>query len=65
MARTNPFTFLQQVRQETAKVVWPTRNEWFVSFIMVLIMIVIASVFFYLTDALWSLVVGLILNVGS
>ena len=65
MARTNPFTFLQQVRQETAKVVWPTRNEWLVSFIMVLIMIVIASIFFYLTDALWSLVVGLILNVGS
>ena len=65
MARTNPFTFLQQVRQETAKVVWPTRNEWLVSFIMVLIMIVIASIFFYLTDALWSLVVGLVLNVGS
>ena len=25
--RTNPFTFLQQVRAETAKVVWPSRRE--------------------------------------
>ena len=65
MARTNPFTFLQQVRQETAKVVWPTRNETLVSLAMVLVMIVLASIFFYLADTLWSFVVGLILNVGS
>ncbi len=24
---TNPFTFLQQVRSETAKVTWPSRRE--------------------------------------
>ena len=65
MARTNPFTFLQQVRQETSKVVWPTRNEWLISFVMVLVMIVIASIFFYLADTLWAFVVGLILNVGA
>ena len=65
MARTNPFTFLQQVRQETAKVVWPTRNETLVSLVMVLIMVVIAAIFFFLADTLWAFVVGLILNVGT
>ena len=65
MARTNPFTFLQEVRQETSKVVWPTRNETFVSLVMVLVMVLIAAVFFFLADSLWSFVVGLILNVGS
>ena len=65
MARTNPFTFLQQVRQETAKVVWPTRNETVVSIVMVLIFTVLAALFFFLADTLWAFVVGLILNVGS
>ena len=27
MAGTNPFQFIQQVRSEVAKVVWPTRQE--------------------------------------
>ena len=27
MAKVSPFKFLQEVRQETAKVTWPTRRE--------------------------------------
>ena len=65
MARTNPFTFLQQVRQETSKVVWPTRNETVVSLIMVLVFVVLASIFLFLTDSLWAFLVGFVLNVGS
>ena len=69
MARTNPFTFLQQVRQETSKVVWPSRNETLISLVMVLIMVLIlvalASVFLFAADALWAFLVGLILNVGG
>ena len=65
MARTNPFTFLQQVRQETAKVVWPTRNETLISFIMVVVFVILVSIFLFAVDALWSFLVGLILNVGG
>lgn len=54
MARTNPLTFIRQVRSEMAKVVWPTRNETLVSTIMVLIMCLIASLFFLATDELIS-----------
>ncbi|MEO1702220.1 MAG: preprotein translocase subunit SecE [Pseudomonadota bacterium] len=54
MARTNPFEFLQQVRNETAKVTWPSRRETTVSSMMVLIMVVIASTFFFLADQLYS-----------
>lgn len=65
MARTNPFTFMQQVRQETAKVVWPSRNETLVSLIMVVVFVILASIFLFTADALWSFLVGLILNVGD
>ncbi len=64
MARTNPFTFLQQVRSEVAKVVWPTRNETLVSTIMVLIMVALASVFFLAADQVVAWFVGLLLSIG-
>lgn len=64
MARTNPFTFLQQVRSEVAKVVWPTRNETVVSTIMVLIMVTLASVFFLAADQIVAWFVGLLLSIG-
>lgn len=54
MARTNPFTFLQQVRQETAKVTWPTRRETVISTIMVLVMVFLASIFFFAADQLFG-----------
>ena len=50
MARTNPFTFMQQVRAEVSKVVWPTRNETLISTAMVLAMVMLASVIFLLAD---------------
>ncbi len=63
MARTNPFTFLQQVRSEVKKVVWPTRNETLVSTIMVLIMVLLASLFFMLADQLISWMVQSLLSI--
>ncbi len=64
MAKTNPFEFLQQVRNETAKVTWPTRNETLVTTIMVLIMAVLAALFFFLADQVLSWGVGLVLGLG-
>ncbi len=63
MARTNPFVFLQQVRSEIKKVVWPTRNETLISTIMVLIMVLLASLFFMLADQLISFIVQSILSI--
>ncbi len=57
MAKTNPLTFIQQVRAETAKVVWPTRREVTVSTIMVLILSTLTAVFFFLVD--WLIRTGL------
>jgi preprotein translocase subunit SecE len=62
MAKTNPFEFLQQVRAETAKVTWPTRSETIVTTIMVLIMAVLAAVFFFLADQVLSYGVGMLLG---
>ena len=61
---TNPFTFLQQVRAETAKVTWPSRRETVISTIMVLVFAVIAMIFFFAADQLMAYGIELILSIG-
>jgi len=63
MAALNPLKFLQEVRQEVGKVTWPTRNETLVSTVMVLVMVVIASIFFLAADQLISWIVQLMLSI--
>ena len=63
MARPNPIQFLQQVRQETSKVTWPGRNEVLISTIMVLVLVILASLFFLAADQVISWLVGLMLSI--
>ena len=49
-SKTNPFQFIQQVRAEVAKVVWPTRREVITTTIMVFIMATLTAIFFFIVD---------------
>lgn len=64
-SRTNPFTFLQQVRSETAKVTWPTRRETMISTAMVFIMAGLAAIFFFLADLAMGWAISFILSVSN
>ena len=50
MATTNPLQFIQQVRAEVSKVVWPTRREVMLTTVMVFIMAALTAIFFALVD---------------
>jgi preprotein translocase subunit SecE len=63
-SRTNPFTFLQQVRSEATKIVWPTRRETAISTAMVFVMVVLASLFFLIADQIFSVGVSYLLGIG-
>ena len=65
MARVNPAQFIQQVRAEAAKVVWPTRKETGLTTIMVFIMATIAAVFFFLIDQVIALGIDQVLRLGG
>jgi preprotein translocase subunit SecE len=52
VAKINPLEFAREVREETSKVTWPTRRETMISTVMVLIMVALASVFFFLVDSI-------------
>ena len=65
MAKTNPAQFVRQVRQEINRITWATRRETFYASLSVLVMAIIASLFFLLVDLLLSSIVEFLLDFGS
>ena len=64
MAKTEVLQFIREVRQEASKVTWPTRKETMISTGMVLVMVVVAAIFFFLVDELIAIGVRFLLGVG-
>ena len=65
MAKTSPFRFFQEVREETEKVTWPSRKETLITTGMVFVMVFIASVFFFVVDLIARNAITLILGIGN
>ncbi len=65
MARTSPGAFIRQVRQEAAKVTWPTRKETGVSTAMVFVMVALAATFFFVVDQALAWIVRVVLGLGG
>ena len=64
MAKLNPFEFVQQVRQESARVTWPNRRETVITTIMVFAMVTLAALFFFGVDAVLHYAVQKVLYGG-
>jgi len=60
MSSTSPGTFVRQVRQEVAKVSWPSRRETMVSVGLVFFFSVVLGTYFLLVDKVLSWGVALI-----
>lgn len=60
----NPLKFVDEVRQEVAKVTWPTPKEVWITTIMVLIMVTILSLFFMAVDLAIGGLVQFVLDWG-
>lgn len=61
----SPFKFLQEVRTETAKVIWPTRRETMITTIMVFIMVAASSVFFFVADQIIRVLITFLLGIKA
>jgi preprotein translocase subunit SecE len=64
MAKFNPFEFVQEVRQEVSKVTWPTWKEVWITTVMVLIMVTLASLFFLFIDQVLGWLINMVLGLG-
>jgi len=63
--RTSPALFVRQVRQELQKVTWPPRRDTLISSVIVISLIILFSLFFLLTDQIWSFSIKKIIQIGS
>ena len=63
--KTSPALFVRQVRQELQKVTWPEKKDTFISSAIVIVLIIIFSIFFLLTDQIWSFSIKKIIQIGS
>ena len=62
--RTSPGEFLRQVRSETSKVSWPSREETVRTAIFVFILMLILSLFFLGVDNLFGAAVRWLLSLA-
>ena len=60
----NPVKFIEEVRQEVSKVTWPTWKEVWITTLMVVVMIALASLFFLVADLIIGGVVKAVLGLG-
>ena len=60
----NPIQFIEEVRQEVSKVTWPTWKEVWITTLMVLLMLALASIFFLVADQVIGWVVKAVLGLG-
>jgi preprotein translocase subunit SecE len=65
MAKTSPFEFMQQVRQEANKVTWPTRKEVGITSLMVVIFMIVSAIFFFVADSAIRWGVQTLLSLGA
>lgn len=65
MSQTNPIQFIQQVRAEVGKVVWPTRREVGLTTVMVFALASLTALFFFLVDLIIRWGLGLILSLAG
>ena len=60
----NPFKFMQEVKQEAFKVTWPSGRETLTGAVMVILLAVVASIFFLILDQILKFLLNIALTIN-
>ena len=63
--RVSPVEFFRQVRAEARKTTWTSPKETWITSVMVFIMVVLATLFFFGVDAAVSWIVQQLIKIGA
>jgi preprotein translocase subunit SecE len=64
VAKLDPAQFVREVRQEAARVTWPSRKETLITTGLVLGLSTLAAIFFLVVDQLIQLAMRLVFGIG-
>jgi preprotein translocase subunit SecE len=62
---SSPAQFAREVRAEARKITWTTRNETWITSVMVFIMVVVSAIFFLLVDQGLGATMQMLLNFAA
>jgi len=65
VAKTTPLEFINQVKAETRRVVWPTWKETWLTGLMVVIMTTVLALFFLGVDSMFNAIVTALLKLAQ
>ena len=60
----NPLKFIQEVKQETFRVTWPSKKDTMMGAVMVFALATIAAIFFLILDQILSFLLNLVLTLS-
>ena len=60
----NPFKFIQEVKQETFRITWPTKKDTLMGALMVFALSSVAAIFFLLLDQILRFLLNFILSIN-
>ena len=60
----NPLRFIQEVKQESFKITWPTKKDTLTGGLMVFALASIAALFFLLLDQILRFLLNLVLTIS-
>jgi len=60
----NPLRFIQEVKQEAFKVSWPTGKETLTGAVMVVLLAIVASIFFLVLDQILKFLLNFALTIS-
>ena len=60
----NPLKFIQEVKQETFRITWPTKKETMMGAVMVFALASVAAIFFLILDQILRFFLNLILTIN-
>jgi len=65
LAKLDPAQFVREVRQEVARVTWPSRKETLVTTGLVVALSALAAVFFLVVDQIIAFAMRMLFGVGA
>ena len=60
----NPFKFIQAVKNEAFRVSWPTGKETLTGAVMVVLLAIVAAIFFLILDQILKFLLNVILTIS-
>jgi preprotein translocase subunit SecE len=65
LAKLDPAAYVREVRQEVARVTWPSRKETLITTGLVLALSALAAVFFLVVDQIIAFAMRMLFGVGG